>query len=156
MFKRYSFKFSASPDKALAKLDRAVAANSGFSMKVDANDTVKLFRDQGMVLLNGFFPVFVGRFNGAEGGSELRGGFRFHLIAIAIVAVFVTTSVASLANLAVSPDVATGLPEDWKWRQMRFELQFIGFTVLAAVFAWLAGKPMRERIVQIIESATTS
>ena len=123
-------------------------------LKVEKNGTVKLFRDQGLAPLNGFFPVFVGRFATDGDSTELRGGFRFHLLAIGLFCAFVMASLLSLTNLLLSPDVVAGLPEGWKFQRIRFELQFIGFAVLAAVFAWLAGKPMRERIASIIESSS--
>lgn len=154
MFKRHHFRFPTTVDKALASLDTVVNGTPGYALRVDNKGTVKLFRDQGMTLLNGFFPVFVGRFAANDRGSELQGGFRFHLFAIAVFAAFVTISVASLIGVLASPDVVAGLPEDWKWQRIRFELQFIGFAVLAAVFAWLAAKPMRERIISIISSST--
>ena len=155
MLKRYRFRYPGSPDSALAKLDSAAATHPGFALKVERNGTVKLFRDQGMTPLNGFLPVFVGRFSASEAGSELRGGFRFHLLAITLFSAFVTISVASLISVLASPDVVTGMPEDWKWQRIRFELQFIGFAVLAAVFSWLAGRPIRERMLSLIDSSRT-
>ncbi|MGD2140137.1 MAG: hypothetical protein PVH25_07075 [Burkholderiales bacterium] len=153
MFKRYSFAFSTTIDKALARLDAAVGTGNGFELAVDANGRVKLYRSQGFALLNGFFPVFVGRFHTANAHVELRGGFRFHLVAIALFAGFVATSALSLVNLLTSPEAAAGMPEGWKLQRIRFELQFIAFASLAAFFAWLAGKPIRERITSIIDSA---
>ena len=154
MFKRYHFAFSTTIDKALARLDAAVSAGTGFGLEVDAKGRVRIFRKQGFALLNGFFPVFVGRFHSVNAHSELRGGFRFHLVAIALFAGFVAASVYSLISVLASPDYVTGMSEDWKSQRIRFELQFIAFASLAALFAWLAGKPIRERMTSIIDSAT--
>ncbi|UCH48426.1 MAG: hypothetical protein JSU95_00990 [Betaproteobacteria bacterium] len=154
MLKRYRFAFSTTADKALAKLDAAVSAAQGFELAIDAGGRVKIFRNQGFVLLNGFFPVFVGRFSSDNASTELRGGFRFHLLAVGLFAGFVGASIVSLVNVLTASEGAAGMPEDWKMQRIRFELQFIAFAVLAAVFAWLAGKPMRERITTIIVSAT--
>lgn len=140
-------------DKALAGLDKVIAANPGFGLAVDASGRIKVFRSQGVALLNGFFPVFVGRFNATAGGAELTGGFRFHLLAIGLFTGFVATSAFSLINLLVTPDLPADLPANWKSQRIRFELQFIGFACLSAMFAWLAGRPMRERITSIIAQA---
>lgn len=155
MLKRYRFVFSTTADKALARLDAAVSSVQGFGLAVDAGGRVKIFRNQGFVLLNGFFPVFVGRFSSGPELTELRGGFRFHLLAVGLFAGFVGVSIVSLVNVLTASEVAAGMPEDWKMQRVRFELQFIAFAVLAVVFAWLAGKPMRERITEMIVSATT-
>jgi hypothetical protein len=154
LFKRYRFTFSTTADKALASLDKAVAACPGFGLAIDANGRIKVFRSQGVALLNGFFPVFVGRFKATGANAELHGGFRFHLLAIGLFAGFIATSVFSLINLLYAPDLAANLPEGWKSQRVRFELQFIVFAALSAGFAWLAGKPMRERITAIIKSST--
>jgi hypothetical protein len=61
----------------------------------------------------------------------------------------------SLVNVLIEPEVAAGKPDNWKMQRVRFELKSIAFAALAALFAWLAGKPMRERITAIIVSATT-
>ena len=155
MLKRYRFAFSTTVDKALARLDAAVSSTQGFELAVDAGGRLKIFRNQGFVLLNGFFPVFVGRFSSSDAFTELRGGFRFHLLAVGLLAGFVGASIMSLINVLTASEIAAGMPEDWKMQRVRFELQFIAFAVLAAVFAWLAGKPMRERITEMIVSATT-
>jgi len=153
MFKRYCFTFTTTIDKALARLDVAVGAATGFELAVDASGRVKIFRKQGFMLLNGFFPVFVGRFHATNVHSELRGGFRFHLVAIALFAAFVAASIFSLYGVLTAPDTVSGMAEDLKFQRIRFELQFIGFATLAALFAWLAGKPIRERITSIIDNA---
>lgn len=153
MLKRYRFSFSTTADKALARLDTAVSAAQGFELAVDAGGRVKIFRDQGFVLLNGFFPVFVGRFDSNNTLTELRGGFRFHLLAIALFAGFVGASLANLFNLLTESEIAANLSENWRMQRIRFELQFIAFSALAALFAWLAGKPIRDRITAIIVAA---
>lgn len=153
MLKRYRFAFKTTADKALAKLDATVSSVQGFELAIDAGGRVKIFRNQGFVLLNGFFPVFVGRFSSDGAVTELRGGFRFHLLAVALFAGFVGASILSLVNVLTSSDVAANLPEDWRMQRVRFELQFIAFAALAALFAWLAGKPIRERITAMIVSA---
>jgi hypothetical protein len=155
MIKRYRFRFSMTADKALASLDSAIAANPDFGLAVDANGRIKVFRSQGLALLNGFFPIFVGRFNATDNGAELCGGFRFHLLAIGLFAAFVASSAFSLIQLIVSPEAVADLPADWTSQRIRFELQFIAFAALAVMFAWLAGKPMRQRIESIITGATT-
>jgi len=142
-------------DKALASLDEAIAANPGFGLAIDASGRIKVFRTQGVALLNGFFPVFVGRFNANADGAELCGGFRFHLLAIGLFSGFVATSLFSLVNLLFLSGLPADLPEDWKSQRIRFELQFIVFAFLSAAFAWLAGKPMRERITSIIAMAAS-
>lgn len=153
MFKRLRFTYAVPIDEALARLDAAVAANPDFRLTVDGRGRVRIFRRGGFALLNGFFPVFVGRFSSDNASTELRGGFRFHLLAIGLFAGFVGASLFSLIGLLTSPEVAAGLPADWKSQRVRFELQFIAFAALAALFAWLAGKPMRERITSIITAA---
>ena len=147
MFKRHSFTFPTTVDKAFARLDTVVDAGSGFGVSVDASGRIKIYRKQGPALLNGFFPVFVGRFHAVDQQAQLRGGFRFNLLAIALFAGFIAASLFSLFGVLSSPDSVAGLPEGWKWPRIRFELQFIGFATLAALFAWLAGKPVRERII---------
>ncbi len=153
MIKRYRFTFAMTADKALASLDEAIAANPGFGLAIDPSGRIKVFRSQGVALLNGFFPIFVGRFNASADGAELCGGFRFHLLALGLFAGFIATSAFSLINLLLSPDLAADLPAGWKSQRIRFELQFIAFACLSAMFAWLAGKPMRERIASIIAGA---
>jgi hypothetical protein len=155
VLKGYRFAFSTTADKALARLDAAVSSVQGFELAVDASGRVKIFRNQGFVLLNGFFPVFVGRFSSGDALSELRGKFRFHLLAIGLFAGFVGASIVSLVNVLTASEVAATMPDNWKMQRVRFELQFIAFATLAALFAWLAGKPMRERITAIIVSAAT-
>jgi len=142
-------------DKALARLDAAVEAGTGFGLTVDANGHIKISRKQGPALLNGFFPVFVGRFHAVDQHTELRGGFRFNLFAIALFAGFIAASMISLFGVLSSPDDIAGLPPEWKWQRVRFELQFTGFASLAALFAWLAGKPVRERVISMIRHAST-
>jgi hypothetical protein len=153
MFKRYHFAFATTIDKAFARLDAAVDATAGFGLAVDATGRIKIFRKQGPALLNGFFPVFVGRFHSVDQFAELRGGFRFNLLAIALFAGFVGVSAISLFNVLTAPDEVAGMPGDWKWQRIRFELQFIGFATVTAFFAWLAGKPVRERVTSLINRA---
>jgi len=155
MFKRHTFAFATTVDKAFAKLDSAVEAGTGFGVSVDASGRIRIFRKQGPALLNGFFPVFVGRFHADGHHSKLQGKFRFNLFAVALFCGFVGASVLSLFGVLTSPDDVAGLPEGWKWSRVRFELQFIGFATLAAAFAWLAGKPVRERVISIIRHAST-
>lgn len=154
MFKHLSFAFATTVDKAFARLDAAIDAGTGFGINVDAKGRIKIFRKQGPPFLNGFFPVFVGRFHAVNQHAQLRGGFRFNLFAIAVFAGFVATSVFSLFNVLTSPDDVAGMPGDWKWLRIRFELQFIGFAILTAFFAWLAGKPVRERVISMISRAS--
>lgn len=154
MFRRYRFTFDSSPDQALASLDTTIGANPGFGLRIDIGSRVKIFRSQGFALLNGFFPIFVGRLHGTEQGTELRGGFRFHVLAIALFAGFVGISLSSLLTLLVTPETAEMLPDEIAAQRIWFELQFIAFAFLAAFFAWLAGKPMRDRIESIIRSST--
>ncbi len=153
MVKRYRFAFSTTADKALAKLDAAVSATQGFELTVEANGQLKIFRNQGCALLNGFSPVFVGRFSSGIALTELRGGFRFHLLAVGLFAGFVGASIVSLVNVLMASEVAASMPADWRMQRVRFELQFIAFALLTALFAWLAGKPIRERITSIIKTA---
>ena len=155
MFKRHTFAFATTVDKAFAKLDSAVEAGTGFGVSVDASGRIRIVRKQGPALLNGFFPVFVGRFHADGHHAILQGKFRFNLFAIALFCGFVGASVLSLFGILTSPDHVAGLPDGWKWPRVRFELQFIGFATLAAVFAWLAGKPVRERVISIIRHAST-
>lgn len=154
MFKSHIFAFATTIDKAFARLDAAVNNGTGFGIKVDASGRIKIFRKQGLALLNGFFPVFVGRFHAVEQHAQLRGRFRFNLFAIALFTCFVAVSVFSLFGVLTAPDDIAGMPADWKWQRIRFELQFIGFATLTAFFAWLAGKPVRERVISIIDRAT--
>lgn len=153
MFKRIHFTFATTADKALASLDQTVSANPGFGLAIDASGRIKLFRNQGFALLNGFFPVFVGRFGATANGAQLEGGFRFHLLAIGLFAGFVGTSAFSLIDLLRSPPPAGDIPVDWKSQRIRFEMQFMLFAMLSAFFAWLAGKPMRDRITAMIAEA---
>jgi hypothetical protein len=150
MFKRLRFTYTVPIDEALARLDATVAATPDFGLAVDGRGRVRIFRRGGFALLNGFFPVFVGSFQPGTDGTELQGGFRFHLLAIGVFAGFVAVSALSLAKLLLLTDPAATLPADWKSQRIRFELQFIGFACLSALFAWLAGKPMRERIADVI------
>ena len=155
MFKRHTFAFATTVDKAFARLDSAIDASTGFGVSVDASGRIRIFRKQGPALLNGFFPVFVGRFHAVDQYAQLRGAFRFNLFAIALFCGFVGMSAISLFGVLTSPDNVAGLPEGWKWPRIRFELQFIGFATLAALFAWLAGKPVRERVISLIHHAST-
>jgi uncharacterized membrane protein len=152
VFKPYRFEFTVSADQVLRILDTTVRSDTGFDLSVDRNGTLKIFRSQGLAPLNGFFPVFVGRISASDNGSVLHGGFRFHMLAIGLFSAFVTISLVSLINVLMSPDMVAGLSDGWKSQRVRFELQFIGLAVLAAVFAWLAGKPIRERILAIVEA----
>ena len=155
MFKRHTFAFATTVDKAFSRLDSTVDAGTGFGVNVDASGRIKIFRKQGPALLNGFFPVFVGRFHATGQHAQLQGRFRFNLFAIALFCGFVAVSVFSLFSVLTAPDAVAGLPAGWKWPRVRFELQFIGFATLAAVFAWLAGKPVRERVISMIHHAST-
>ena len=154
MFKRYRFAFETTADKAFARLDAAVDACPGFGLAVDAGGHVRIFRNQGTALLNGFFPVFVGRFNTTDMRTEFCGRFRFHLLAIGLFAGFIGASVFSLVSTLTATGVTAGPGPEWQSQRVRFEIQFIAFAVLAALFAWLAGKPMRDRITSIIVTAT--
>ena len=155
MFRRHTFAFATTVDKAFARLDSTVDAGTGFGVSVDASGRIRIFRKQGPALLNGFFPVFVGRFHASGQHAQLQGKFRFNMFAIALFCGFVAASVFSLFSVITSPDNIAGLPQGWKWPRVRFELQFIGFATLAAVFAWLAGKPVRERVISMIRHAST-
>ncbi|MEX0958340.1 MAG: hypothetical protein WDZ63_03545 [Burkholderiales bacterium] len=125
-------------------------------MKVEsAAGTIKVFRRQGGIFINGFAPIFVGAFRDTANGAELRGYFRLHLVATAIIAGLIGLSLYHLLGTLLMPEMAPGYPEGWKAQRIRFELQFIGFSALVLFFAWLAGKPLRERIVALIERSIT-
>jgi hypothetical protein len=72
------------------------------------------------------------------------------MVATAIIAGLIGLSLYHLIGTLAMPEIAPGYPEGWKAQRIRFELQFIGFSALVLFFAWLAGKPLRERILALI------
>lgn len=154
MIRQYSFRFPVQPAQALTRLEAATQTGEGRGMAVETTGgTVKVFRRQGGLFTNGFAPIFVGAFRDTPEGAELRGRFRLHLVATAIIAGLIGLSLYHLLSTLTMPELAPGYPEGWKAQRIRFELQFIGFSALVLFFAWLAGKPLRERIVALIHSS---
>jgi hypothetical protein len=154
VIRRYTFNFPVPSADALTRLEAATQTGGGRSMAVEsAAGTIKVFRRQGGLFTNGFAPIFVGAFRDTPNGAVLRGRFRLHLVATAIIAGLIGLSLYQLLSTLMLPELAPGYPEGWKAQRIRFELQFIGFSALVLFFAWLAGKPLRERIVALIDSS---
>lgn len=148
MIKSYVFRCADAASAFRARLQSA--GKDGMTVEV-AGSTVKIARKHAMPLLSGFSPVFVGRIGEHGAGAELRGRFRFHLAAIFLIAGFLGLSVYYLLQLLLMTQVPSDYPPDWKSNRIWFELQFLGFSALAIFMAWLAGKPMRQRIAEFIE-----
>jgi hypothetical protein len=147
MLKRHVF---TAPDGAGAVQARLqAAAADGIVVEVSGAE-VKIGRRHALPLLNGFSPVFVGRVEDRGAGAEIAGRFRFHLAAIGVIAGFVALSAWQLLQLLAMGEAPPGYPEGWRGDRIRFELQFLAFSAAALYVAWLAGRPMRERILDLI------
>lgn len=148
MIKPYVFRSADSAATLRARLQSA--DDNGVTVEVSGS-TVKVARKHALPLLSGFSPVFVGRIDEREAGAELHGRFRFHLVAICLIAGFLGLSGYYLLQLLLMTQVPPDYPENWKSDRIWFELQFIGYSAIAITFAWLAGKPVRERIAAFIQ-----
>lgn len=156
MIRRYTFIYPVDSGQALARLEAAARTEDTRDMTVESvSGQVKVYRRQGGIFTNGFAPIFVGAFRDTPGGAELRGRFRLHMLATAIIAGLIGLSLYHLISTLAMPEIAPGYPEGWKAQRIRFELQFIGFSALVLFFAWLAGKPLRERILALIGRSIT-
>ena len=89
MIKRYVFRSTGSAASLRTRLQ--TAGDNGVAVEVSGS-TVEVARKHALPLLNGFSPVFVGRIEERAEGSELQGRFRFHLVAICLIAGFLGLS----------------------------------------------------------------
>ncbi len=150
MIRRHVFRFTGAADAVRARL-LAAAGTAGAVTVETSGAEVKIARRHALPLLNGFSPVFVGSLREDATGTELSGRFRFHLGAIVAIAGFLGLSVWYLIQL-LSGEPPAGAPPDWRATRIRFELQFLGFSLAALWVAWLAGRPVREQIIAFIDS----
>ena len=154
MFQRFVIKSDLPDGKALDKLDSAHRTQAEFLIHVDQTQAVKITKKSAMPLLSGFSPVFIGKLTQSETGSTIRGYFRFHLAAVGLFVAFLGTSLLNLSTIVSRLDHPISLKALWADPRVTFELQYCGFCVLVALFAWLGGKPLREKIKQLLRDTT--
>ena len=152
MFQRFLIKSDLPEGEALDKLDSAHHTQAEFLIQVDQARTVKITKKSAMPLLSGFSPVFIGKLTRSETGSLVRGYFRFHLAAVGLFVAFLGTSLLNLSTIVSGFDQPISLKALWADPRVTFELQYCGFCVLVALFAWLGGKPLREKIKQLLRN----
>jgi len=150
MFQKFLIKSDLSEGEALDKLDNAHHTQAEFLIHVDQIQTVKITKKSAMPLLSGFSPVFIGKLTRSETGSAVRGYFRFHLAAVGLFIAFLGASLLNLLTIISGFDQPISLKALWADPRITFELQYCGFCVLVALFAWLGGKPLREKIKQLL------
>ena len=150
MFQRFRIESDLPEGEVLGKLDSAHHTQSEFLIHVDQTQAIKITKKSAMPLLSGFSPVFIGKLARSETGSTVRGYFRFHLAAVGLFVAFLGTSLLNLSTIVSGFDQPISLKALWADPRVTFELQYCGFCVLVALFAWLGGKPLREKIKQLL------
>ena len=150
MFQKFLIKSDLSEGEVLDKLDNAHHTQAEFLIHVDQTQTVKITKKSAMPLLSGFSPVFIGKLARSETGSAVRGYFRFHLAAVGLFIAFLGASLLNLSTIISGFDQPISLKALWADPRVTFELQYCGFCVLVALFACLGGKPLREKIKQLL------
>ena len=143
MFQRITLRSAASKEKIQEQLLRSAKRYVDIKTEPIEPDRLKLSRKNAPPILNGFVPVFVGRFITNEHGTTLEGYFRFHLLAIGLFAGFIGTSLLNLLRIYTQDLTVHVLISD---PRILFELQFSGFCVLVVIFSWLGGKPFRQHM----------
>ena len=150
MFQRFLIESDLPEGEVLGKLDSAHHTQAEFLIHVDQTQAIKITKKSAMPLLSGFSPVFIGKLTRSETGSAVRGYFRFHLAAVGLFIAFLGASLLNLSTIISGFDQPISLKALWADPRVTFELQYCGFCVLVALFAWLAGKPLREKIKQLL------
>ena len=150
MFQKFLIKSDLSEGEVLDKLDNAHHTQAEFLIHVDQTQAIKITKKSAMPLLSGFSPVFIGKLTRSETGSAVRGYFRFHLAAVGLFISFLGASLLNLSTIVSGFDQPIPLKVLWADPRVTFELQYCGFCVLVALFAWLGGKPLREKIKQLL------
>ena len=150
MFQKFLIKSYLPEGEVLDKLDSAHHTQAEFLIQVDQDRTVKITKKSAMPLLSGFSPVFIGKLTRSETGSLVSGYFRFHLAAVGLFVAFLGTSLLNLSTIVNGFDQPFSLRALWADPRVTFELQYCGFCLLVALFAWLGGKPLREKIKRLV------
>lgn len=150
MFKNFSIHVKHSIADTLERLILADAKNGEFQLRLEENQTLKVSKRSAIPLLSGFLPVYVGRLIKKNDVTQLRGYFRFHLGAIGLFIAFIGTSLLNLGRIINDLNAPLSLTTLWSDPRISFELQYCGFCLLVAIFAWLGGKPIREKIKQLL------
>jgi len=150
MFQRFLIESDLPEGEVLDKLDSAHHTQAEFLIHVDQTQAIKITKKSAMPLLSGFSPVFIGKLARSETGSVVRGYFRFHLAAVGLFISFLGASLLNLSTIVSGFDQPISLKALWADPRVTFELQYCGFCVLVALFAWLGGKPLREKIKQLL------
>jgi len=154
MFQRFLIESDLPEGEVLDKLDSAHHTQAEFLIHVDQTQAIKITKKSAMPLLSGFSPVFIGKLARSETGSVVRGYFRFHLAAVGLFISFLGASLLNLSTIVSGFDQPISLKALWADPRVTFELQYCGFCVLVALFAWLGGKPLREKIKQLLRDTT--
>lgn len=143
MFQRLILRSQASIENIHQKVKNSAKRFVDIKTELIEPDKIKLSRKNAPPILSGFVPVFVGRVCRRGQETELTGYFRFNLLAIGLFAGFIGSSILSLISIYLQSKSLGALFSD---SRALFELQFSGFCLLVAVFAWMGGKPFREHM----------
>ncbi len=152
MFKRLSIRVEHATEEALDQLRHINASNGEFALQLEGNQSAKISKRSAMPLLSGFLPVYVGRLVNTTDGTRLRGYFRFHLGAVGLFIAFIGASLLNLIRIITDFESPLSPTTLWSDPRITFELQYCGFCVLVALFAWLGGKPIRQKIEWVLRS----
>lgn len=152
MFKSISIRNTKALEAVISSLDDGTKKYN--DLRVSFNDNnLKISRRQGPAILSGFFPIFVGTLKIKDGATLLSGYFRFHMIAVGLLLGFIGSSLINLFSILAQNNGDASVIELLLSPRALFELQFSGLCILVAIFAWLGGKPFRQRIQNLIIEA---
>jgi hypothetical protein len=150
----YRFDYRASPEDAARSLTRVLALPEGESITgVVSSEAVKLYKPVPWWSRRSFEPVFVGRFLTTPEGCALVGRFRMAWDGVVFLMVFFSVIGYKTIETALSPEQRSGYISGWRARELAFDLQFIGLTVLLVAVLWIFGTNKRKRIINVVQAS---
>lgn len=155
ILKKYVFRFPIPLDEAKEHLRQIVSSEKDKRLQLHQKGNVsKLTLGPGRVIVNSFYPIFVGDWREKNGNAELSGYFRMNIFVILLLVSFFLVVLTDLFNTLQQPDVRPGYIIGWKDHLLQFDLMFLGIFIAMAVVGWLAGRSSRQRIIGIIQQST--
>ncbi len=153
-FAPYKFNYFISVDKAISQLKEASQSEKWNHLVTEFSDSkIKIHHKLPVYFQNAWNPIFVGKFIQSPRGTQLKGYFRFNLVAMLLTGVFLLFSLFSIYEVWSMPDVIPGYIDGWKNERLEWEYQFLGFFLVIVIVGWGIGLINQFRIIRAIEES---
>lgn len=150
MLTRISVSSESSLEEMVRKLEVESENYPDLMLTIKPDNSIKITKRNAPAVIGGFIPTFVGNIKYSGVKTTLSGYFRFHLLALGLFFGFIGSSIVNITRI-FSESQSSSIMELLDNQQFTFELQFSTFCLLIAIFAWLGGRPFRQRMFALLK-----